>query len=127
MAGPGQIPGQYNIVVAGKYETFDHQMPVEEFLNRLKNDDVPGKVSVVGLENMLDNEEFVRELAREMDQRADDLEYQSPTVQIVVEGSFHRSGKTYDLRYEDELYSLQTIFGPQLERRGDGDWITSPF
>lgn len=127
MAGPGQIPGQYNIVVAGEYETFDHQMPVEEFLNRLKNDDVPGKVSVVGLENMLDNEEFVRELAREMDQRADDLEYQSPTVQIVVEGSFHRSGKTYDLRYEDELYSLQTIFGPQLERRGDGDWITSPF
>ncbi|CCQ37072.1 uncharacterized protein Nmlp_2922 [Natronomonas moolapensis 8.8.11] len=127
MAGPGRIPGQYNIVVAGEYETFDHQMPIEEFLQRLTNDDVPDEVSVVGLEKLLDDEEFVNELAREMDQRADDLEYQSPTIQIVVEGSFHRQGKTYDLRYDDELYSLQEVFGPQLERRGDGNWITSPF
>jgi len=127
MAGPGQIPGRYNIIVAGEHETFDHQIPIEEFLQRLKNDDVPDEVSVVGLEKMLDNEEFINELAREMDQRADDLEYQSPTIQIVVEGSFHRRGKTYDLRYDGELYSLQDIFGPQLERREQGDWITSPF
>ncbi len=127
MAGPGQIPGQYNIIVAGEYETFDHQMPIEEFLQRLKNEDVPDTVSVVGLENTFDDEEFVTELSREMDQRADDLEYQSPTVQFVVKGSFHRQGKTYDLRYDGELYSLQEIFGPQLERREKGDWITSPF
>lgn len=127
MAGPGQIPGRYNIIVAGEYETFDHQMPIDEFLQRLKNDDVPDEVSVVGLEKMLDDEEFINELAREMDQRADDLEYQSPTIQIVVEGSFHRRGKTYDLRYDENLYSLQEIFGPQLERREQGDWITSPF
>ena len=127
MAGPGRIPGQYNIIVAGEYETFDHQMPIEEFLQRLKNDDVPDEVSVVGLEGAFEDEEFVTELAREMDQRADDLEYQSPTIQIVVGGSFHRRGKTYDLRYDDELYPLQEIFGPQLERREQGDWITSPF
>ncbi|GAB3705196.1 hypothetical protein [Halorubrum pallidum] len=127
MAGPGRIPGQYNIILDGEYDTFDHQMPVEEFLQRLKNDDVPGEVSVVGLEEAFDDEELVNELAREMDQRADDLEYQSPTIQIVVKGSFHRQGKTYDLRYEGELYSLQEIFGPQLERREQGDWITSPF
>ncbi|WP_050034073.1 hypothetical protein [Halorubrum halophilum] len=127
MAGPGQIPGRYNIIVAGEYETFDHQMPIDEFLQRLKNDDVPDEVSVVGLEKMLDDEEFINELAREMDQRADDLEYQGPTIQIVVEGSFHRRGKTYDLRYDDNLYSLQEIFGPQLERREGGNWITSPF
>ena len=127
MAGPGRIPGQYNIVVAGEHKTFDHQMPIEEFLQRLKNDDVPDEVSVVGLEEVFDDEELVNELAREMDQRADDLEYQSPTIQFVVEGSFHRRGKTYDLRYEDDLYSLQEIFGPQLERREQGDWITSPF
>ena len=127
MAGPGQIPGRYNIIVAGEYETFDHQMPIDEFLQRLKNDDVPDEVSVVGLEKMLDDEEFINELAQEMDQRADDLEYQSPTIQIVVEGSFHRRGKTYDLRYDSELYLLQDIFGPQLERREQGDWITSPF
>ncbi len=127
MAGPGRIPGRYNIIVAGEYEKFDHQMPIEEFLQRLKNDDVPDEVSVVGLEKVFDDAEMVNELARKMDQRADDLEYQSPTIQFVVEGSFHRRGKTYDLRYDDELYSLQEIFGPQLERRKDGDWITSPF
>ena len=127
MAGPGRIPGRYDIIVAGEYETFDHQMPIDEFLQRLKNDDVPDEVSVVGLEKMLDDEDFINELAREMDQRADDLEYQSPTIQIVVEGSFHRRGKTYDLRYDGELYSLQDIFGPQLERREQGDWVTSPF
>ena len=127
MAGPGRIPGQYNIILDGEYDTFDHQMPIEEFLQRLKNDDVPGEVSVVGLEKAFDDEELVNELAREMDQRADDLEYQSPTIQIVVKGSFHRQGKTYDLRYEGELHSLQEIFGPQLERREQGDWITAPF
>jgi len=127
MTGPGRIPGQYDIILDGEYDTFDHQMPVEEFLQRLKNDDVPGEVSVVGLEKAFDDEELVNELAREMDQRADDLEYQSPTIQIVVKGSFHRQVKMYDLRYEGELYSLQEIFGPQLERREQGDWITSPF
>jgi len=62
-----------------------------------------------------------------MDRRANDLEYQSPTVQFVVEGSFHRSGKTYDLRYDDELYSLQQVFGPQLDRKEDGKWLVAPF
>jgi len=127
MAGPGRIPGRYNIIVAEEYEPFDHQMPVDEFLQRLKNDDLPDEVSVVGIEEVLHDEELVNDLAREMDQRADDLEYQSPTIQFVVEGSFHRRGKTYDLRYDGELYPLQEIFGPQLERREQGDWITSPF
>ena len=127
MAGPGRIPGRYNVIIAEEYETFDHQMPIDEFFQRLKNDDVPDEVSVVGTEEILDDEELVNDLAREMDQRADDLEYQSPTIQFVVEGSFHRRGKTYDLRYDGELYPLQDIFGPQLERREQGDWITSPF
>ena len=46
---------------------------------------------------------------------------------LVVDGSFHRSGKTYDLRYDDELYSLQQVFGPQLERKEDGEWLVAPF
>jgi hypothetical protein len=127
MAGPGRIPGRYNVIIAEEYDMFDHQMPIDEFFQRLKNDDVPDEVSVVGTEEILDDEELVNDLAREMDQRADDLEYQSPTIQFVVEGSFHRRGKTYDLRYDGELYPLQDIFGPQLERREQGDWITSPF
>jgi hypothetical protein len=127
MAGPGQIPGRYNLVIEGAYETFEHQIPVEEFVQRLQEDDVPDSVSVVGLAEALVEEDLANELAHEMDRRANDLEYQSPTVQFVVEGSFHRSGKTYDLRYEDELRSLQQVFGPQLERKEDGKWLVAPF
>jgi hypothetical protein len=127
MAGPGQIPGRYNLVIEDAYETFEHQIPVEEFIQRLKDDEVPDTVSVVGLTDALTDDGLVNELAREMDQRANDLEYQGPTVQFVVQGSFHRSGKTYDLRYDDELYSLQKIFGPQLERKEDGEWLVTPF
>ncbi|WP_222912669.1 hypothetical protein [Natrinema sp. SYSU A 869] len=127
MAGPGQIPGRYNVVVAGEYETFEHQMPIEEFVQRLENDDVPETVSVVGLGAAFEEGEGAAELGRSMDRRANDLEYQSPTVQFVVEGSFHRKGKTYDLRYNDELYPLQDIFGPQLDRKGKGDWLVAPF
>jgi hypothetical protein len=127
MAGPGQIPGRYNIIVEGEYDVFDHQMPVEEFTKRLKDDDVPDKVSVVGLVDAFEDGELADKLAHAMDQRANDLEYQSPTVQFVVEGSFHRSGKTYDLRYNDQLHSLQQVFGPQLERKEEGDWLIAPF
>jgi len=127
MAGPGRIPGQYNLIIRDSYETFEHQIPVEEFLQGLKENDVPDKVSVVGLEDALRDDELTNELAREMDRHDDDLVYQSPTIQFVVEGTFHRSGKTFDLRYEDDLYSLQRIFGPQLDRKEEGDWLVAPF
>lgn len=127
MAGPGQIPGVYNIVIEGDYDTFDHQVPVSEFIRQLENDDVGNKVSVVGLGEAFEDGELAAELAHEMDRRANDLEYQSPTVQFVVEGTFHRRGKVYDLRYEDELYPLQEVFGPQIDRKGDGNWLVAPF
>jgi hypothetical protein len=127
MAGPGQIPGRYNIIVEGEYDAFDHQMPIKEFVKRLKDDDVPDEVRVVGLDEALLDDDLADELASEMDRRANDLEYQSPTVQFVVEGSFHRRGKTYDLRYNGELHSLQQVFGPQIERKGGGDWLVAPF
>ncbi|TQQ79160.1 hypothetical protein EGH24_12260 [Halonotius terrestris] len=127
MTGPGQIPGQYNLIIEGACDTFEHQIPVKEFLQRLKENNVPEKVSVVGLADALSDEDIATELAREMDQRANDLEYQSPTIQFVVEGSFHRSGKTYDLRYDDELHSLQRVFGPQLDRKESGEWLVAPF
>ncbi|WP_049996323.1 hypothetical protein [Halococcus sediminicola] len=126
MAGPGQIPG-YNLIIEGEYETFDHQMPVEEFIQCLQKDTVPDQVSVVGLGEAYQDGDKARELSDEMDSRANDLEYQNPTVQFIIEGSFHRQGKTYDLRYKDELYSLQDVFGPQLERKEQGDWLVAPF
>lgn len=127
MAGPGRIPGRYNLVIEGTHDTFDHRMPVEEFIERLQKDDVPDEVSVIGLEDALSDNELRTELKNTMDRRANDLEYQNPTVQFVVEGSFHRQGKTYDLRYDDQLHSLQDVFGPQLERREDGNWLVTPF
>ncbi|KAA9404626.1 hypothetical protein EGO51_19200 [Haloarcula hispanica] len=127
MAGPGQIPGRYNLIIADEYEAFDHQIPVEEFLQRLKDDNVPDEVSVVGLADAFRDGDLALNLAQEMDRQANDLEYQSPTVQFVVDGSFHRSGKTYDLRDGEELHSLQEVFGPQLERKEDGNWLLAPF
>jgi hypothetical protein len=127
MAGPGQIPGRYNVVVEGEYDPFDHRIPVEEFVRRLGEDDVPETVSVVGLGEALRDGDRSDDLAREMERRAVDLEYQSPTIQFVVDGSFHRSGKSYDLRYDGELYALQPVFGPQLERKADGNWLVAPF
>lgn len=127
MAGPGQIPGRYNLVIKGTYDTFDHQVPITEFIEQLRSDDVPDQLCVVGLENAFEEDELIDQLALEMDKRANDLEYQSPTIQFAIEGSFHRSGKTYDLRYDGALYSLQSVFGSQMERKGDGDWLLVPF
>lgn len=127
MAGPGRIPGRYNVVIEGEYETFDHRVPIEDFLQQLEDDTIPDEVTVSGLEEAFEDGDLIEELARQIDRRANDLEYQSPTVQFVVEGSFHRRGKTFDLQYEDELYPLQEVFGPQIERKEQGSWLVSPF
>lgn len=127
MVSSGQVPGRYNIIIQGSYNSFEHQMPIKEFIQRLKDDDVPEEVSVVGLTAALADDNTATELAQEMDRRADDLEYQNPTVQFIVEGTFHRSGKTYDIRHDDELYPLHEVFGSQLDRKENGDWIVAPF
>lgn len=72
-------------------------VPVGEFLEQLRSDNVPDELCIVGLEDAFAEDDLIAELALEMDKRANDLEYQSPTIQFAIEGSFHRSGKTYDL------------------------------
>jgi len=126
MAGPGRIPGRYNLIIEESYDAFDHQMPVDEFISRLKNNNIPDEVSVIGLEDAFEDDDLATELAREMDQRANDLEYQNPTVQFVVEGSSIVVGKP-TIRHDDELYSLQDVFGPQLQRKEQGEWLVAPF
>jgi hypothetical protein len=129
MAGPGRIPGRYNLVVKGEYDTFDHQLPVEEFLTRLRENNIPESVCIVGLGRAFEDGDLAGELAQEINRRANDLETQHPlpTIQFAVEGSFHRSGKTYDLRHRDELYPLQDIFKPQMDRKESGNWLVVPF
>jgi hypothetical protein len=128
MAGPGRIPGRYNLVVKSEYETFDHQLPVEEFLTRLRENDVPETVCIVGLGKAFEDGDLAQELGHELERRANDLETGSlPTIQFAVEGSFHRKGKTYDLRYGDDLYPLQDVFGSQMDRKEGGNWLVIPF
>jgi hypothetical protein len=127
MTKEGAIPGRYNIVISDEYETFDRQVHVEEFIEMLRDDEVPDEVCVVGLEDAYDDD-TAEELASEIRDKKDQLENQNPlpTVQFNVEGSLQRVGDGYDLRYEDELLSLDGVFGRQLDREGKG-WIVTPF
>lgn len=127
MADAGRLPGRYNLIIADAYEHFARQMPIGEFGERLAAGALPDKLSVVGLEKRLSETGYTHELARTMDENADDLEFQSPTIQVVLKGSFHRRGRTFDLRYDAELYPLERLFGPQLKRQTKADWITAPF
>lgn len=124
----GAIPGRYNVVVAGEFETYERQVPVEDFIEMLQEGDVPREVSVVGLGDAFDDGDLVEELAMEIDHSGDDLENTRPrpTIQFVVENEPHRHEESFDLPYGDELYPLRRVFGPQLEREDDG-WLVAPF
>jgi len=127
MAREGAIPGRYNIVVSDEYETFDRQVPVEEFIEMLRDDEVPDELCVVGLVDAYEDG-TTDELASQIRDKKDQLENQNPlpTVQFDVEGSLHRVTDGYDLRHDDELYSLNEVFGSQLDREGSG-WVVTPF
>lgn len=125
MTGPGRIPGQYNLIVKGEYDQFDLQLPVPEFTTRLENDDVPDRVTVVGLGDAFADGDEIEQLQAAMQQRMTDLEYQSPKIQFVVAETFHRRGNSFDLRHNGELYELQDVFGPQL-RREEPNWLVAP-
>lgn len=128
MPDPGQLPGEYNIVVEDEYDLFDHRVPVKEFVDMLREDDVPDEVCVVGLGAVFQDDEAVNELSRLMDRSANSLETRQPlpTIQFAVEGSFQRRQRDYELQTEQDLFRLSRIFGPQIKRRSSG-WLTSPF
>ncbi|WP_435180433.1 hypothetical protein [Halorussus sp. AFM4] len=128
MVEHGKLPGEYNIVVADEYDLFDHRVPVDEFEEMLRENDVPDEVCVVGLDDLFENDDAVSELSTLMDRRANTLENRSslPTVQFAVEGSFQRRQRDFELQTEGDLYRLSRVFGPQIERRSGG-WLTAPF
>jgi hypothetical protein len=128
MVEHGKLPGEYNIVVRGEYDLFDHQVPIDEFEEMLREKDVPDEVCVVGLDDVFGDDEAVNELSALMDRSADTLENRSPlpTIQFVVEGSFQRRQRDFELQTGGELYRLSRVFGPQTERRSGG-WLTAPF
>ncbi|SDN15212.1 hypothetical protein SAMN04487949_3506 [Halogranum gelatinilyticum] len=128
MPEPGQLPGEYNIVVKDEYDLFDHRVPVEEFKGMLQENDVPDEVCVVGLGSVFEDDEEVTELSRLMNRSANNLEtrHPLPTIQFATEGSFQRRQRDYELQTETDLYRLSRVFGQQISRRSSG-WLTAPF
>lgn len=128
MPDPGQLPGEYNIVIKGEYDLFDHRVPVEEFEEMLQENDVPDEVCVVGLESVFEDDEGVSELSRVMNRSANNLEtrHPLPTIQFAIEGSFQRRQRDFELQTENDLYRLSRIFGQQINRQSSG-WLTVPF
>jgi len=128
MVEHGKLPGEYNIVVKEEYDLFDHQVPVEEFEEMLRENDVPDEVCVVGLDTVFEDEDATNKLSALMDRSANTLENRSslPTIQFAVEGSFQRRQRDFELQTDDDLYRLSRIFGPQIDRRSGG-WLTAPF
>lgn len=127
MVEPGRIPGQYNIVRKGEYEEADHRVPVSAFLDHLREDEVPDEVSVTGLGGAFEDPDFIDSLSEAMEQRANDLEFQNPMVQFVVEGTISwKERDRFELSTEDGVYELRRVFGPDIERR-DAGWLSSPF
>lgn len=128
MVEHGKLPGEYNIVVKGEYDVFDHQVPVKEFKERLRENDVPGELCIVGLDDVFRDDDAVNELSAVMDRRANDLEnrHPLPTIQFAVEGSFQRRQRDFELQIGGDLHRLSRVFGPQIDRRRGG-WLTAPF
>ncbi|WP_318569906.1 hypothetical protein [Salinigranum marinum] len=128
MPDPGQLPGEYNIVVEDEYDLFDHRVPIEEFEEMLRENDVPDEVCVVGLGAVFEDEEAVNELSRLMNRSANSLEtrHPLPTIQFAVKGSFQRRQRDFELQAGGDLFRLSRVFGPQIDRRSSG-WLTSPF
>lgn len=128
MVEQGKLPGEYNIVVADEYDLFDHHVPVEEFEEMLRENDVPDEVCVVGLDDLFGDADAVNDLSTLMDRSANTLENRSPlpTIQFAVEGSFQRRQRDFELQTDGDLFRLSRVFGPQIERRSS-DWLTAPF
>jgi hypothetical protein len=128
MVDPGQLSGVYNLVVADEYDLFEHQVPVDEFEEMLRESDVPDELCVVGLAGRFGNDDAVSALSRSLDGHADRLEsrQQLPTIQFAVEGSFQRRNRDFELRADGELYRLSRVFGRQIQRRDSG-WLTTSF
>ena len=128
MPEPGKLPGEYNIVVETEYDLFDHRVPIKEFENMLRENNVPNEVCVVNLGEAFEDDDAVAELSKRMDRNANSLEMRQPlpTIQFAVKGSFQRRQRDFELQTGDALYRLSRVFGPQIERRSGG-WLTAPF
>lgn len=122
------IGGMYNIVRTDR-KTAEYQVPVEKFVEMLRDHGIPEELCVVGLASVLaDGEETRLEVVDAMRSESDYLNGLSPLpkIQFAVEGRFRSVGDSFELERDGEFYPLGTVFGSRLKRRGDG-WLVSPY
>ena len=123
------VAGMYNIVDRNRRATADYQVPVEEFVTKLDDRDLPDEICVVGLEELLDGDEELHEsLISTMRREMDHLNSQRPlpTIQFAVDGTFQSVGESFDVEINGEFYSLGPIFGRQIKQREPG-WLVTTF
>ena len=123
------VAGMYNIIVSSERESAEYRVPVEEFVSKLEERDLPEEICVSGLEDVLTEDEDLRErLVSVMRQEMDYLNSQRPlpAIQFVVDGELQGAGDSFDLEIDGEFYSLQPVFGRQIKKRDSG-WLVAPF
>jgi hypothetical protein len=128
MSDVDAVAGMYNIIVSER-KSADHRVPVEEFLSKLENRDLPEEICVVGLEEVLIEEDDLRErLVSTMRKEMDYLNSQRPLpkIQFVVEGDIQGAGDSFEVEIDDEFHSLRPIFGRDMKERDSG-WLVATF
>jgi hypothetical protein len=119
------VEGRYNVVLADQYETFDYQIPIDQFVRELEGGKTFDEVCVINLGEMFEADEIIR-LTRAMQDSAMDLNRAGATIQFAVEGSIQSVPGGFELLYDDDLYRLDKVFGADLTDREDG-WLTATF
>ena len=123
------VAGMYNIIVNSERESAEYRVPVDEFVSKLEDRDLPEEICVAGLEDVLTEDDDLRErLVSVMRQEMDYLNSQRPlpAIQFVVDGELQGAGDSFDLEIDGEFYSLQPVFGRQIKKRDSG-WLVAPF
>lgn len=123
------VAGMYNVIIASERDSAEYRVPVEEFVKKLEDRDLPGEICVAGLEEVLtENEDLRDRLVSTMRQEMDYLNSQRPlpAIQFVVDGDLQSAGESFDVEIDGEYYSLQPVFGRQIKKRDSG-WLVAPF
>lgn len=128
MSDTDAVAGMYNVIVDGERESADHRVPVEEFLSKLADRDLPDEICVVGLEAVLADDDRRDRLVSAMRRELDYLNSRRPlpAVQFVVDGPVQGAGESFDVEVDGEFRSLEPVFGRQMKKRDSG-WLVAPF
>jgi hypothetical protein len=118
------VSGRYNVVLADEYETFEYQIPVQQFIKELEDRGTFDEVCVVNLGEAFERGEASR-LSRAMQDRAPDFDPRA-TIQFAVEGSIQSVRGGFELLYQDDFYRLDKVFGANLSEHEEG-WLTATF